>query len=691
MDQQVLPEMSDILMSQPLQRNEETSCDELDGNSPFRRMVTRSSVANRPRSERERSASGQRKPMPQLVIDETGDEYVTDAGELYVDRNEEKEKELSFAIDDRPTMVKEKALSDSANEECWVRGPKNTIMSARKERSVQFQSPDPMSALRVDQQRRVVELEDMESLPVTVMAARPKVIRSVGDVNSNVRRTVSQSAVDRVVYERPVEMRRVVSQPHRVQLVEPPTYEEVEYVVDDRLPSGEQNRLVTDVEYNTEDELGERRRQRTQRRLTVRRRVNEPMRIRPDLERERAGGDRLVKIVQNQRYGSEERYVPEERAYRPEYYVEEGTDGETDLEYRPAWGRYGQGLVERAPSLKVPKFTGQNWQTFINLFEVVAKRYRWNDVEMRERLEFALESDAQHILNRPGVNSWSYRRLRGELEVRYGQNKSICEAKNQLFELRRGVNQTAHSYADALENIAGAAKMPIREREGAVEVAFVYGLRDNPDLQHYVQAQMRLGVEESAVAIAARFEREFGTMACPRRQITRLDARQVNDENEGMTAEQVMIKENNLRYPTETKYVCSTQTKEDSENSSSHNRTRSDKETIEQLMMENAALKARMDGIDVGLGDLRHRYDDTQREQKEKNKRYWDNRNRENQERGRNNYQQRNQGNRRDNYQRQPNGYQQNGRYHRSEPTVERVAVDKSVTPETAPSQPKRE
>ncbi len=173
---------------------------------------------------------------------------------------------------------------------------------------------------------------------------------------------------------------------------------------------------------------------------------------------------------------------------------------------------------------KAPTFDGTDWNAFILMFERASRRNRWTESERRDELCASLEGEPKKLLNTAGAENWSSHEVQEALEARYGQNKSVCVVKNELFEIKHKPGQSIYQYADIINTIAQTARMSEVERDAVAHTAFIQGLRDEPDLQRFVEIRTTSGDFGSAIRTAARYVREYGLIEHPLRQMTRLDA-----------------------------------------------------------------------------------------------------------------------------------------------------------------------
>ena len=164
----------------------------------------------------------------------------------------------------------------------------------------------------------------------------------------------------------------------------------------------------------------------------------------------------------------------------------------------------------RECDLRLPLFHGEDWPGFIAQFEACAKYYRWTDRTKAIRLHTSLVGEARTCLAAAQALHWSYYTLRRHLEMRYGHPQKSAQIQEKLFAMERQPDQSLHEYYDAICSAAKSAALTERERERLAYTAFVYGLRSNKHMHHWVARRETHGTIRSALDVARAYEDEYG-------------------------------------------------------------------------------------------------------------------------------------------------------------------------------------
>ncbi len=158
-----------------------------------------------------------------------------------------------------------------------------------------------------------------------------------------------------------------------------------------------------------------------------------------------------------------------------------------------------------------PQFDGTNFKAFQLQFLDVCRINGWSEPEKIVRLRCSLVGKAMQILTTAGIERWNLTQWWEEMELRHGQIQAVCDVSNMILEMTKGYNQSALSFADAIESLALKSQMKKEQRDAICYTAFVHGLRKFRKLQQYVMRSDKLKTINSAAKCATWYEREMGT------------------------------------------------------------------------------------------------------------------------------------------------------------------------------------
>ena len=166
-----------------------------------------------------------------------------------------------------------------------------------------------------------------------------------------------------------------------------------------------------------------------------------------------------------------------------------------------------------ARALPPPVFNGRDFDVFKTRFETAAEHNQYDEQELKTHLTYALTGEALTVLKDAGVDQdhWGYEDMIKCLEVRYGRNRARCDIWHTIQKKVRGKKQSVHHYADELKSLIGSAKMMPHVAVHLAYVSFINGLSTTPDVHAHVLRKDKVGTITSAIAIAAKYERDHGT------------------------------------------------------------------------------------------------------------------------------------------------------------------------------------
>lgn len=182
----------------------------------------------------------------------------------------------------------------------------------------------------------------------------------------------------------------------------------------------------------------------------------------------------------------------------------------------------------KAKGLRLPQFDGTDWPGFIDAFEACVRYYQWPDQVKAIRLRTSLTGPARSALATAQSMLWSYDQLKQQLEQRFDESKKFEQIQNELFTLVRKPGQRLHEFYDEIVHAASNNSLSDRQREKLIYTAFVYGLRSDRRMHHWVARHERSGTINGALNIAEAYEDSDPCPALPTppRMVT-VNARQI--------------------------------------------------------------------------------------------------------------------------------------------------------------------
>lgn len=182
--------------------------------------------------------------------------------------------------------------------------------------------------------------------------------------------------------------------------------------------------------------------------------------------------------------------------------------------------------------VKLPSFNGNNWLAFQQQFESACQANGYTAREKGYRLRCALTGTAMNLLVNGGAEHWDYKTLTEALEARYGRTKARATIENQLNDMRKRPEQSAHEFADALDTLASNARMTPQIAASVTYHAFTNGIRGYPSMHKYVLSKDHEMTLRSAANLAAEWERSIGHDAPHADTWALLEAHRVTQANQ---------------------------------------------------------------------------------------------------------------------------------------------------------------
>ena len=132
------------------------------------------------------------------------------------------------------------------------------------------------------------------------------------------------------------------------------------------------------------------------------------------------------------------------------------------------------------PRAKMPTFEGkEEWDSFINPFERMARRNDWGPQQKLDRLHESLRgAAASFVYTQPEEVQEDYPQLCRELQHRFGRQDPPSTARQKLGELRQG-KEAVEEYAERVRRLVSRAypEVPLATQEELAAEAFLRGYK----------------------------------------------------------------------------------------------------------------------------------------------------------------------------------------------------------------------
>ena len=132
------------------------------------------------------------------------------------------------------------------------------------------------------------------------------------------------------------------------------------------------------------------------------------------------------------------------------------------------------------PRAKMPTFEGkEEWDSFINPFERMARRNDWGPQQKLDRLHESLRgAAASFVYTQPEEVQEDYPQLCRELQHRFGRQDPPSTARQKLGELRQG-KEAVEEYAERVRRLVSRAypDVPLATQEELAAEAFLRGYK----------------------------------------------------------------------------------------------------------------------------------------------------------------------------------------------------------------------
>ena len=142
-----------------------------------------------------------------------------------------------------------------------------------------------------------------------------------------------------------------------------------------------------------------------------------------------------------------------------------------------------------AQNIKLPKFDGRNYYSFISIFETNAKLRGWNNEEKLAWFLPCIEGEARLYLETEPDEMLSYERVKRSMEERYGNRFSTFDVKRQIRTLKRKSGESIESFADRLQSVAQSGRIDKTDKCELFYRAFLDAVEGEPKLQMYIEKE----------------------------------------------------------------------------------------------------------------------------------------------------------------------------------------------------------
>lgn len=136
---------------------------------------------------------------------------------------------------------------------------------------------------------------------------------------------------------------------------------------------------------------------------------------------------------------------------------------------------------------ELPKFDGEHYNIFIDMFEQQARLQGWNDNEKMARFLPCIQGKPRMYLDADDGELLRYGEVKKRLEERYGSHASSFEIKQRIRNMRRTPGETMEDFADRLQALASRARLDRQDKQELFYRAFLDATADTPKLQLHIE------------------------------------------------------------------------------------------------------------------------------------------------------------------------------------------------------------
>ena len=151
-----------------------------------------------------------------------------------------------------------------------------------------------------------------------------------------------------------------------------------------------------------------------------------------------------------------------------------------------------EGVVPLPPNIKLPRFNGDNWYAFEDLFETIARLQKWKGTEKLTWFLSCIDEKARMYLEVDQDELLTYEQARRSMEERYGNRMSTFDIKRRIRSMKRNAGESMESFADRLQAIAQRGRIEKDEKMDLFYRAFIDAVSEEPKLQMYIEQQKKL-------------------------------------------------------------------------------------------------------------------------------------------------------------------------------------------------------
>ena len=192
------------------------------------------------------------------------------------------------------------------------------------------------------------------------------------------------------------------------------------------------------------------------------------------------------------------RYATPAAVYDPRHYRDVHYDPEREIEelwrkhISPIGNDSKQSKQPRPMTFtsKPPKFSGQDWESYILQFNSCAIANDWDEEQCVKYLAASLEGDAVYVLAEKPLRVWTFRDLCNALEETYGLTNSAFVNRSKLRRIAQREGQSIQQVADEILKLVRCsfAGSPAEHNRMAVGY-FIDALKDDDLKRHLMQEE----------------------------------------------------------------------------------------------------------------------------------------------------------------------------------------------------------
>ena len=144
-------------------------------------------------------------------------------------------------------------------------------------------------------------------------------------------------------------------------------------------------------------------------------------------------------------------------------------------------------MVMSYPHMAITKFTGENWNEFIEYFDSLAEANMWSDKDKLSFLLMSIDSKPRMYARGDNGTPQTYNDVRRRLQQRYGQNEPAFTVRSQLREIQRLPGERLEMFADRLQEVAQQGQLDPLDRDELFYFAFLNAVKDTRKMQNFIK------------------------------------------------------------------------------------------------------------------------------------------------------------------------------------------------------------